>query len=457
MAEEAMAAQPVFAPVGVGERIASMDVLRGAALLGIALMNIVFSGLPMSAYFNPKVAGGDTGWNLWAFFLQYVLFDGKMRGIFSLMFGAGSYLLITRGIAKGNGTHAVEIYYRRTMWLMLFGIVHAYLIWHGDILYPYALLGLILFPFHAAKPKNLLITVGVFIVLMTGMQVGMGFRNLKMYEKAMEAERLEKEKKPLTDEQKEAKKTWEELRKYYYPTADDLKKEREMYSGSYGNLLERRAKEVMRWHSKPYYFSGLDMFTMMLVGIAFVKLDVLTARRSVRFYAGLMALGYGIGLPVGSFSAWLAYKQGFEPFQTAFTFSTYQVARIAVTMGHLSVLLLLCKFEVMPLLRRGLAAIGQTAFSNYILHSLIYGLVFYGYGLGMFGKMERHQLYLVVLGMWIVSLIVSPLWVRSFQFGPLEWCWRSATYWKRQPMRIRREEPAAEAVVEASPSEPTPA
>src|SRR5437899_3076977 len=106
----------VPAPVSAAERISSMDVLRGAALLGIALMNILFSGMPMAADFNPKVAGGATGANLAAFFLQYVLFDGKMRGIFSLMFGAGSYYLVSRGMGRGAGVQTVEIYYRRTLW-----------------------------------------------------------------------------------------------------------------------------------------------------------------------------------------------------------------------------------------------------------------------------------------------------------------------------------------------------
>src|SRR5437660_7705810 len=133
------------APINAAERISSIDVLRGAALLGIALMNIIFSGLPMAADFNPKVSGGATGANLAAFFLQYVLFDGKMRGIFSIMFGAGSYYLVSRGVGRGAGFAAIEAYYRRTLWLMLFGMIHAYLIWHGDILYPYALLGLVLF------------------------------------------------------------------------------------------------------------------------------------------------------------------------------------------------------------------------------------------------------------------------------------------------------------------------
>src|SRR6059058_6333309 len=102
------------APINAAERISSIDVLRGAALLGIALMNIVFSGLPLAADFNPKVSGGATGPNLAAFFVQYVLFDGKFRGIFSIMFGASSYYLVTRAVNRGAGIAAVEVYYRRT-------------------------------------------------------------------------------------------------------------------------------------------------------------------------------------------------------------------------------------------------------------------------------------------------------------------------------------------------------
>ena len=174
------------APVSASERISSIDVLRGFALLGIALMNILFSGLPLSAGFNLNIAGGATGPNLAAFFLQYVLFDGKMRGIFSLMFGAGSYYLLARGVSRGTGVKSVEVYYRRTFWLMLFGIIHAYLIWHGDILYPYALLGLFLFPLHSVRPKALLITAGVCVVAMTGMQIAQGYHLQTIHKQALE-------------------------------------------------------------------------------------------------------------------------------------------------------------------------------------------------------------------------------------------------------------------------------
>ena len=370
---------------------------------------------------------------------QYVLFDGKMRGIFSIMFGAGSYYLVSRAVSRGAGIKAAEVYYRRTLWLMVFGIVHAYLIWHGDILYPYALLGLILFPLHRARPKGLLITAGVCVLCMTGWSVYQGFDLRKTYRLAMEAEKAAAEHKPLTDEQKSAQGSWEEQRKYFNPTAEVLKKEREIYSGSYLHLVAKRAGLVSHWHGTAFYLSGWDMFTMMLIGIAFAKTGVLSASRSYRFYTSMLAGGYAIGLPIGAIAAWLAYKQSFEPMQTVFVFSTYQVARVAMTLGHTAALLLICKAGLLAGLQSRLAAVGQMAFSNYIAHSLIYGFVFYGYGLNLFNRLERYQLYYVVLGMWVFSLVASPLWLANYRFGPLEWCWRSLTYWKRQPMRLVQE------------------
>jgi len=302
-----------LAPVADAERISSIDVLRGTALLGIALMNIVFSGLPMAADFNPKVSGGYTGPNLGAFFMQYILFDGKMRGLFSMMFGASTYLLIGRLDGRGAGLRAAEIYYRRVLWLMLFGIIHAYLIWHGDILYAYALLGLVLLPLLRARPRSLLITAGVLLGLMTGQMIVQGFEIIKNHNLATEAYQAEAAKKPLTDEQKTGKTEWEEMRKYFLPSADDLRKEKDMYSGSYFHLVEKRAALVVKWHSSPFYASGWDMFMMMLVGIALMKSGVLAGERSNQFYWRMLRVAYGIGLPISVFGAWKFWQLGFEP------------------------------------------------------------------------------------------------------------------------------------------------
>jgi uncharacterized protein len=244
---------PTLGPVTAGDRIGAVDVLRGFALLGILLMNILAFALPQAAYFNPRVAGGYTGPNLWAWVLQYVLFDGRMRGIFSMVFGAGALLLITRAEERGRGAEIADIYYRRTLWLLLFGAVHAYLVWWGDILYPYALMGLLLYPLRKLSPKALLIVAGVQILLLTGAGIGEGFRVRKMRDDAARADQAAAQGEKLTEEQTEAQKEWKEKLTELLPPPEEVKKEIADYTGGWVSALKRRAKQVIRWHGMPYH------------------------------------------------------------------------------------------------------------------------------------------------------------------------------------------------------------
>ena len=137
----------VLAPVSEQQRINSIDVLRGVALLGILLMNIVGMALPDPAYWDPSGYGGDAGWNLRVFFTTSLLFEGTMRGIFSMLFGAGVILFTARKEAEGAGLELANAWYKRTIWLIVFGLLHAYiLIWPGEILYFYGIVGMFIFP-----------------------------------------------------------------------------------------------------------------------------------------------------------------------------------------------------------------------------------------------------------------------------------------------------------------------
>src|SRR5882724_324262 len=147
---------PQIAPVSRAERISSVDLLRGFSLLGILLMNIVSFGLPGPAYDNPAAAGGSTGWNLYIWATNYILFEGKMRAIFSMLFGAGIFIFTSRLEDRGAGIRTADLYFRRMLWLLAFGMVHAYFFWVGDILYSYALTGLLLFAVRKAPSKYLL-------------------------------------------------------------------------------------------------------------------------------------------------------------------------------------------------------------------------------------------------------------------------------------------------------------
>ena len=432
--------QVAVAPVRSDERVFSVDVVRGFALLGILLMNICSFGLPMAAYSNPAAAGGDTGLNLFTWCFITIVGEGKMRAIFSLTFGASVYLLIDRLSRKGAAADAADIHYRRMLWLLLFGMIHGYCIWMGDILYPYAMLGLILYPLRKLSPRALLITAGLMMLTISGLGLGYHFHMKTQRSEYLAIQADEKAGKKLTKDQEATKKDWEETVSEFSPSPEELKKETDAHLKSYSKLFALRAKQVYRFHSFPIYvpFVWFDMLDMMLIGIALIKLGVLSGSRPTRFYIWMALIGFAVGLPAHSWSVWWAARNHFTIDSQSFTFVAYEFGRFTA-FGYIALLILAVKLGALRRVTRRLAAVGQMAFSNYILTSLICTTIFEGYGFGLFGKLQRYQLYGVVLFVWIVILTWSPIWLRYFRFGPLEWAWRSLTYWKKQPFRIREQ------------------
>jgi len=198
-----------YAPVATQDRLFTLDVLRGAALLGILLMNIVNFGLPRAAYQNPDLWGGNEAPNLAAFAIHWIFFEGKMRGLFSAMFGAGMVIFMERAAARDNSVRAADLYCRRMLWLMAFGIVHSWLIWSGDILYSYALCGLLLFPLRNLSPKALFITGGAALLAWQVFISANGFLMLSTRNAAVAARAEEAAGRTLTKEQQEARKAWD--------------------------------------------------------------------------------------------------------------------------------------------------------------------------------------------------------------------------------------------------------
>jgi uncharacterized protein len=424
-------------PVARSERLVSVDVLRGIAVLGILLMNIIGFAFHMAAYVDPTVAGGDTGMNWWVYAINAILVDGKMRGIFSLVFGAGVVILTTRALERGAGLDAADIHYRRMLWLMLFGIAHAYLLWWGEILYPYALLGLLLYPMRRLSSRGLTIMGVVFAVLLTLAMTGEAFRVASLRDEAAAAAAAEARGEPLSRDQERARDEWRERLRTAKPDAQELARVNEAFQGSFVSALKERAGLVAQFHFTPMYFPVLwDMLAMMLFGMAMIKSGVLAAEKPFRFYATMALVGYAIGLPLSMWQLWLNVESQFDHVAMGFSGIIYEPARIAVCFGHVATAMLIVKAGVLRPITSRLAAVGQMAFSNYILQSVICFVVFYGSGFGLFGQLQRYQVYYVVLACWIVHLTWSPWWLRRFRFGPLEWAWRSLTYWQRQPFRL---------------------
>jgi uncharacterized protein len=440
------------APIARADRLFSLDAVRGFALLGILLMNIAAWGMHIAAYNNPAAAGGDTGLNLWAWTFNHLLFDGKMRGLFSMVFGAGVIVLTSR--MEARGVNSADIYYRRMLWLLLFGIIHAYFLWVGEILYPYALCGLALYPFRNMRPRSLMTISAVFIVLSAGVNVGRVYAMREMKDEAAQAAALERQGRKPSAEQADAKKNWEDFRKEFLPRPEEIQRDADAWLGSFSKLFKRRAELLMKFmHGSPYYSPwNWDIWAMMFLGMALFKLGVFSGERSNPFYLKLVLTGYGAGLAANTFSAWNLIRIRWDPVEAGFFSTTYDAGRLAVGLAHAGLIILLCKSGFMSWLTRPLASTGQMAFTQYVMQSIICSTIFYGYGFGLYGKLQRYELFYVVLGVWAFTLISSPLWLRYFRFGPLEWLWRSLTYWERQPFRVRKAPP-----FEISPGAAVPA
>lgn len=427
---------PLPDPVAPAERLVSVDVLRGFALLGILVMNIVAFGLPDAAYSNPLLGGGFDGVDRTAWLLSYVFFNMKMMTLFSALFGAGLVLLAER--VEGRGGSPAGVYYRRILWLLLIGLLHAYALWWGDILVTYAQCGLLLYLFRRRSARAL-VALGLGALLLA-VPVGVGFSFVieHLRGEGLAAEAALARGQALGREQREALEIWHDMRRDVSPTAEDVAADAAAYRGSWWDVASRRAPKVLPMQTIAFVaFLVWRAGGTMLLGMGLMKLGVFSAGRSDRFYAAGVAAGYGLGLPLAAFGAWVEEAHGFDLVHTLRWggWPNY-FGSLLVAAGHLGLVMLACRRGLFPALLRRLAAVGRMALSNYLAHTLICTTLFYGYGFGLFGRLSRAELLLVVAAIWAAQLLWSEPWLRAYRFGPAEWAWRSLTYRRLQPMRV---------------------
>jgi uncharacterized protein len=415
-------------PTAPEARIQSLDVVRGFALLGILLMNIVAMGSPFAAYFNPAALGPPSQADLTTWIVTQTFFEGSMRTLFSMLFGAGFLLLLERLDARGLGLDAAKIYARRVMWLLLFGIVDiVVLAWGGDILFTYGLAALLLLPFWKSSLRSLVIWTVVVFAATSLFAFGAGPKFVKMKSSWAEAVAVEAAGGELTEEQEEAKRTWREESDFW--TLDDERRAEidERYAEGWSAVAAYNAGDMF---AAPFGFlllsSVLDALAGMLLGMVAYRIGLLQGRWSVRNTALLVAGAFAVGLPINAYETWLIYASGFTLEGFADHLRTYNLGRVSLALGWLGVALLVCKAPWLGLVRGALGAVGRMALTNYLAHSLIALIVFVV--LGYFGQFSRAELYLVVLGMWAFNIAFSLLWLRAFTMGPVEWLWRAGTY-----------------------------
>lgn len=437
------------APVNQSERIIILDSLRGIAILGILLMNIPSFGLPSPVSGDPSVLyeWGTIDFKVWNFVTWFP--EGTQRAIFSMLFGAGIILFINGKEKRLDGLMPADYFFRRQLWLMVFSLFDVFvLLWLGDILLDYAILGMIMFAFRNLPPKKLLIGAAFCFIFM------MARENRNLYQDKVTIHLGEKiavidtSKTKLSLLQKEELGATQEFKEN--STIESKKKKAQKniikHTGSYKNLYEYRTNS---WVDSliPYLFYGLwDVLLFMFLGMAFFKMGILTGQASVKTYVWMTVIGLGLGLTISYFRLQQMVDANFNMYEYTkqTSFSSYELSRTFRSIGLLGLIMLLYKSGWFKWLFALLRPVGQMAFTNYLMQSLLCGLFFYGIGFGMFGQLARHEIYYVVAAVWLIQIIYSNIWLRYFRFGPLEWAWRSLTYWKAQPFRKEKQNKTVE-------------
>ncbi len=404
-------------------RYQSLDAVRGFAVLGILLMNIVGMGLPAFAYMNPTVAGGDSGANLVAWALAYVLVDGKMRALFTLMFGAS--LLLIADAAEGKTPGAAGTHYRRMFWLLLFGMIHAWAIWFGDILVTYALAGSLAFLFRHMPPRRM-IGAGLVILGLLMAWNFMGHFHFVQMRALAEA----------PGAAPELVAAWKAAYAELAPSGAQVAGEIAGYRGGFMDVFHARAETVIFFQTFliPTNFVW-EALGFMCIGMALFRLGFFTGAWETRTYAKLAAVLIPVGIVFGAPLAGKLWMVRWDPVTTFATDALAIPVHLAMGIGYAAAVIAIVKSGALKGAVDRLAAAGRMAFTNYLGASLITTTLFYGYGFGLFAQLERAQLYGVVLGVWVIQLAVSKPWLERFNYGPFEWAWRSLVKMQPQPMR----------------------
>jgi uncharacterized protein len=316
-------------------------------------------------------------------------------------------------------------------------MIHAYvLLWDGDILYYYGVTALFLFPLRNMSPRNLILTsLAAFLAISMVYNYDKNER-FKAFDEYTEAQEILAGGGELDDEQEGAIRKWEEELKDFLPDEETIQERIDNHTGSYGKTFMHHVPSLTEGHGNDMYiYMFLDGFSMMVLGMALFKLGFLTLQRPSIDYWIMALVGYGVGLSVSWWEMNHILSSNFDRLAMAETWPTYDMGRLGNGLGHLGLLLLFVRSGALAWLQKGLAAVGRMALTNYIMHSVIALFLFLGIGFGMYGQFSRIELYYVVLAIVVFQLIVSPIWLKYYRFGPLEWVWRSLTYMKRPQLK----------------------
>ncbi len=431
----------VVAPIDNSRRLYSIDVLRGVAVLGILIMNIPEFSMPprYSEVFRTDISSVD----FWIRAIVVIFWEGKMRALFSLLFGAGILLFIinkktTPGVSR-------LLFYRRMFWLILLGLADAHLLlWEGDVLYYYGIIGMIAFLFRKVSPKYLILGIPLVAIIEFAVQTSY-YQEMrqKRFAYLQVSKDLSPDQRP-DERQQEALTQWREIEQTFIPNDQDIIENTRIMKSDYATIATKIRKQSWLYQTTYLIYGLWDPLALMLLGMALFKWGFLTGGWTQKKYIYTALLGYGMGLPLviwdfcysyTYFPDLSAYLLHMERHPIAWINLIYPVQRILLVMAHAAVVMIIIKSGTAKHLMQRLAAVGQMALTNYIMQSLICTLFFFGYGLSFYDSFRYHEIFYVMFAIWILQLLLSTVWLNYFKFGPMEWLWRTLTYWKIQPMK----------------------
>ncbi|WP_010283440.1 DUF418 domain-containing protein [Bacillus timonensis] len=386
-------------PVMGAERIQSLDVIRGLAIFGIFFVNMPSFFAPI-LYLNPK-----TWWtgelNQWTNNFIDIFAQASFYTLFSFLFGFGMILFKERALAKGYSFYPLIT--RRLMVLLLFGCLHAFFVWHGDILITYAVVGAILLLFHKAKPITLLIWALVLIFVPNLFLGGLMFVAI-MFEPSINS--------VLYNEQLALKSV-------------------EIYST--GGFWEITIQRFQDW----YFVNNVaSIFALVITLLPMFLLGAFIAKKKwfeghdedVKKVKILWLISFVIGVPMKL----LPYFTDKNP---ATDYLQDTIGGPGTALFYATTVVLLMRVPIWKKLLSPLAFVGRLSLSNYLFQSIVCTLLFYGYGFGLYGKIELFTGFLLTIGIYILQIILSFLWLKKFRFGPFEWIWRTLTYGMKVDIR----------------------
>lgn len=410
------------------QRIDALDVLRGAAVCGILLMNIFGMG-GVSVYpLTTFPARWNAEWISWG--LQTVFVQGAMRGLFTMLFGAGMLLMLRRAEGEDGRATPIDVWARRALVLMALGTLQwSVLLWPGEILWNYGVSGLLLLAFRTARVRTLMIVAALMIAGLCADTAYWTHQKVDQYHAGAAALQ---QTAPLSVEQRDAVEALRAQRATVHPAAAAI-----------AERIDQRTHPVslLRWSAGYWATENIgitgwldiaESVAFMLIGMALFRTGVLTGKAHASTYRGMILIGYGGGLAWRVLPVVLAARTGWDmgdpavaTWQWTVALAMFEPARLLVTIGHAGVVLALLRGGVFGKAET-LRALGRMALTVYCLQSAIGSVLFYG--LGLVGRFSLPELWAIAACIWVVTALFCRWWLARFEMGPVERMLRTLAY-----------------------------